>query len=664
MTDKRASDRELTVYERWYGRDEPPPASVPLRAGQLSLEYEGGDLRTIRLGDQELIRRVYVAVRDVNWNTIPAELSDFTIQNGEDSFHIRYRAFHAAGELRYRWSTEITGEADGTIRLTMDGAAESDFRYCRIGFCVLHPIAGIAGSPYQAETPGGRVRGTLPELIAPQLIRDGFEEPLFPSCSQLIVETPSGVAIRTDFEGDLFEMEDQRNWTDGSFKTYSTPLALGYPHQARAGQAFRQQVTIRAAGAASVRPSETAAAGEPLRLSPDAGAVGALPALGFGLPPGFDGFSAREIARLAALRPAHLKANVRLRDPEWPAQLDRATQAAGQLDSRLEVALFLTGEPDSLPAALVSRLRDAPPARVIVFHETEAAGAATSPAWMRLARRELAGALPGVPLVGGTDGNFAELNRRPPDGSVMDGVAYTINPQVHATDERSLIEALEAQGDTVTTARGYCGSVPLFISSVTLKPPFNQAATEEETAAGADELPGNVDPRQMSLFAAAWTVGSLRSLTEGGAAAVTYYETHGWRGLIESDSGSPLPAQFRSWPGRLFPVYWVFRYLAGMTGAALRPLRAGDALRVDGFLIESAGRAAAVVANLQPSPQAVSLQALPAGAARLRRLNETTMPLAGAEPEVFEAQFESLALHDGAAALTLRPYETVWIDLL
>jgi len=26
-------------------------------------------------------------------------------------------------------------------------------------------------------------------------------------------------------------MEDQRNWTDASFKTYSTPLALGFPHR-------------------------------------------------------------------------------------------------------------------------------------------------------------------------------------------------------------------------------------------------------------------------------------------------------------------------------------------------------------------------------------------------------------------------------------------------
>ena len=58
----------------------------------------------------------------------------------------------------------------------------------------------------------------------------------------------SGIEAKFEFEGDLFEMEDQRNWTDGSFKTYCTPLSLGYPFQALAGQSFKQKVTLRGRG--------------------------------------------------------------------------------------------------------------------------------------------------------------------------------------------------------------------------------------------------------------------------------------------------------------------------------------------------------------------------------------------------------------------------------
>ena len=47
------------------------------------------------------------------------------------------------------------------------------------------------------------------------------------------------------FTGDLFETEDQRNWTDASFKTYCTPIGLAHPFRAEPGQRFEQSVTIR-----------------------------------------------------------------------------------------------------------------------------------------------------------------------------------------------------------------------------------------------------------------------------------------------------------------------------------------------------------------------------------------------------------------------------------
>ena len=40
-------------------------------------------------------------------------------------------------------------------------------------------------------------------------------------------------------------MEDQRNWTDASFKTYSTPLRIPYPVEVAPGQDPVQAVTMR-----------------------------------------------------------------------------------------------------------------------------------------------------------------------------------------------------------------------------------------------------------------------------------------------------------------------------------------------------------------------------------------------------------------------------------
>jgi hypothetical protein len=54
------------------------------------------------------------------------------------------------------------------------------------------------------------------------------------------------VAVTFTFEGDTFEFEDQRNWTDGSFKSQSYPPRRGGLFHADAEQHLFQKVTITA----------------------------------------------------------------------------------------------------------------------------------------------------------------------------------------------------------------------------------------------------------------------------------------------------------------------------------------------------------------------------------------------------------------------------------
>ena len=58
----------LPTRTLYYGWDGPLPEKRELRAGPLTLLFEGGDLRYVRLGDHEVLRRVYVSVRDSNWD--------------------------------------------------------------------------------------------------------------------------------------------------------------------------------------------------------------------------------------------------------------------------------------------------------------------------------------------------------------------------------------------------------------------------------------------------------------------------------------------------------------------------------------------------------------------------------------------------------------------
>jgi D-apionolactonase len=714
---------QLTTFETWYGRNTPPPTAEHLRAGRLEVDFQDGDLRALRFGGRELVRRIYMAVRDVNWNTIAGEVSGLAVERGTDSFRVTYTSAHHSGPLQFRWTATLTGGADGTLELAMDGVAESDFRYNRIGFCLLHPIQGIAGRPYQAETPGGTVRGVLPELIEPQRLVDGFEAPVFPSFSSLSIDLGGGLAQAARFEGDLFEMEDQRNWTDGSFKTYGTPLSLGYPHQARAGQVFHQKITLK------TRLPEPAAAGLPSAAElPGAGlpearglagqgsaarpvelvigeATGAtLPQLGFGVgarsAPHFAERLAPLIAPriaplLAPLHPDHLKTEVHFKERAWASALEGAAAFARQVGSPLELALFLSSDPEgeleSLAPLCAPLCAPTRVARVIVFHEDEAARGCTAAKWLRLARARLAAALPGVPILGGTNGNFAQLNRDRPDSAALaafDGLSYTINPQVHAFDERSLVEAMDAQRDTVLTAHSFSGGTPVSISGVTLKPPFNVVAKEEDSHSEADchcerseaistdakkdcfvaKPPRNdiyndtlradpsIDPRQASLFGAAWTVGSIRALAEGGARSVTYYEASGPRGLMAAEGDSPLP-------GMLYPVYWVFAFLAAAKGAALLRVRSSQPLLAHALALKKDGRVWLLVSNYQPAAQSVRLSGLPGDRAAWSRLNEDTFMLAASDAQAFAGMKETLAYQQGAVTLALKPYETALIEI-
>ena len=54
----------LTEWQLLTGRDEAPPEQHLLQAGPLTMVFESGDLRYLKLGGREVIRRIYAAVRD------------------------------------------------------------------------------------------------------------------------------------------------------------------------------------------------------------------------------------------------------------------------------------------------------------------------------------------------------------------------------------------------------------------------------------------------------------------------------------------------------------------------------------------------------------------------------------------------------------------------
>jgi hypothetical protein len=640
------------------GADQPPEDVRQVRAGDLSAEFAAGGLRYLRMGDIEVARRIVVAVRDQAWNTVPGTLSDVRIHQARDEFRITFSSRHEADELCFIWKGTISGTADGSCSFSMDGSAVTSFPYRRIGICVLHPPEEFAGRSFSATGGGAAISGQLPVLVAPPGPSAGIDEPLIPAFARLAL-SGRHVSAEFSFTGDHFEIEDQRNWTDASFKSYSRlPVVSAEPEHLAAGtrlqQAVSVSVTVRG-GAPRPRPPAV-----PQIVVGDEIAA-PMPEVGLGhaddLPPP----APRTSELLARVTLAHLRADVHLQREGWAHRLGAARLQAQELGCPLELAVFLeNGAPTGLEQ-LAPALGQVPVHRVLVYR----ADAESTPGADVAAAREALAALPAAtPFGGGTDLNFAELNRSRPDVAAMDAIAFPITPQIHAADEDSIVETAEGVRAVIRTARSFAAGRPVVVSPISLRPRFNPDEPDGPDGSAATR-PGNADPRQMSLFGACWALVTMKALAEEGAHATTWFETTGPRGVIDGDTAQPGSSLFPAHPGLVFPVYHVLRDVCEFGGAPLLAC-SGDPLRAAAIAVRRGDRSAILVANLRPEPLAIEVR-LPhqlwRSGVRIRKLNTVTATAAMLSPESFRRQAQAQPVHRSTLRLELLPYEYSRLDL-
>ena len=646
----------LTTNMWRYGSNAELPERQTLRAGPVTAVLENADLRYVRFGGAHLVLRLYMAVRNQNWDTIEPTFTGLTVDDRGDSFTVTFSAEHVAGDVDFAWDGSIEGAADGTISYRMDGAPRKPFLRNRIGFCVLHPMS-LAGVPATVETPDGTVEGAFPEQISPH-------QPFIDMVSISHPAGPNGQAtIR--FEGDLFEMEDQRNWTDASYKTYGTPLRLPYPVEVTPADRIVQSVTLTVTG----EPAAASASGPAADVMVDPGTLSSLPSIGFGAGSGPLPEAEDDLAPLAALRPDHLWAELDLGDhPAWRERLVVAADNAEAVGAALDLSVIGAGG-QSAWLDLADAIRDAaidvgrvfafpPPAEPVIFPRGDLV---TDQETIEFAKAAFAGTV--IRVGGGTRAYFTELNRG--TGTVpfgdLDVLTYTVNPQVHAFDTLSLIENIAAQATTVESTRAFAGDAPLVVGPITLRPQSNPNATSAPPPAPADQLPDAVDPRQLSLFGAGWTVGSISRLAQAGADALTYYELLGWRGLMERRERLTRRELFPSIPGGLFPLYHVFAAIALFGEPAVAAVTLAEELSVEALALRNSDLVRILVANLTNEDRDVRIDVPGLREATFRALDETTYEAATTDPAFFEQPGEPLSV-DGGVSLTMHPFAIACVD--
>jgi len=232
--------------------------------------YENGNIRRITIAKTEIIRMIYSTVRDKEWITILPEISDEIIKSDADSFSLSYKGSYKSGDIDFSVRIQIEGKPDSSIILSFEGEALKNFEKNRIGFCVLHPIEGYTGNECIIIHPDKKSeRCRFPSDISPH-------QPFKEVSSMKWVINDSACSL--DYFGEIFETEDQRNWTDASYKTYCTPLSLPYPAKVEKGEKISQRIVFKT----EPSPVRETINIEPITLSIQTEHTAELPKIGIG----------------------------------------------------------------------------------------------------------------------------------------------------------------------------------------------------------------------------------------------------------------------------------------------------------------------------------------------------------------------------------------------
>jgi hypothetical protein len=597
-----------------FGTEVPEPKVKVLQAGALSAVFDNGALRYIKLGETEVLRAIAFLVRDENWGTFTPEISNLKIKQGKSDFRVTYdaRCKDAKRSLTYR--AEIACGADGALRFDALAFPESDFLTNRTGFIVLHPLTGVAGYPVEVEHVDKRkVKDKFPAIINPV-------QPFY-GIRSLRHKVADGVFVTCRMEGDTFEMEDHRNWTDASFKTYVRPLAEPWPYTLRKGVEIKQSVSLAFSG--KLPRAKAAGRAKPVEIALGK-AGGALPAIGVAVPEGEADAAFANAALIAQSGVRHLvcEADGRRGGLSGALGVYQRLSKATNADVILEIIL-----PGALsPATELGPIADAVkrngliPAAISISPAMDLRGVLPGskgldgPTLAEIYRPARA-AFPGVRIGGGTFAFFTELNRKRPPTDNLDFVTHTTCPIVHAADDVSVMETLEALPYVVQSAKALIHGKAYCIGPSSIPARLNPygASTASNPNNGRVCL-ADMDPRQRGLYGAAWTLGYVAALAGGGLSAITLGAATGPAGMIYRRTNYAQPYFDEAGAPSVYPLYHVVAGLAAASGSKVIATKSGAPGKVAALAVRGKSGATLWLANLTSETQTAKVFGFTGGA--------------------------------------------------
>jgi hypothetical protein len=192
-------------------------------------------LRNIKYNNIEILKLISFLVRDKNWNNYSPEIIKTSSYNKDKKLHFEFDLKY--GDVEQLEVKLLLSIGDNSVKLIANGKFLTDFWTNRIGFNLLLPLDGVVNQQVIVS----KSDHTTETLKYPLVIQP--DQPMV-KFNNLSYEMFDSIALNIRFDGIHFEMEDQRNWGDASYKIYSGSLLDPFPYKENKNSDFHQEIEI------------------------------------------------------------------------------------------------------------------------------------------------------------------------------------------------------------------------------------------------------------------------------------------------------------------------------------------------------------------------------------------------------------------------------------
>ena len=553
-----------------------PGATVQMRCGGFRALFSGGSVRNLTWMGNPLVQAMYLTVRDRFWHEV--DPSDYTYQYHEDGLEasISLWTTYQRGEIDLTCWARVRMRSTGEFSFASRFISGRQFLRNRLGICALLDM-DLAGLPIRVTDESGPRDCRLPLDIHPL--------PVVTNVKRLSWSPRPLLGVTLDCDGELFEMEDQRNWTDPSFKLYPTPLSLPRPVLVGDGEVIVQRIGLKVEELGSAGWRRRTGSTDSMHDIDLEGGFHRLPSIGALLP------HSANLDQESQTVPDETQLGHVLVETAMSGLADALDHLSRwHLHSSGSLILNILTDFGAADAAILGANAEALRALgidMIGLYDSSSGSTKVDglEGWL-----SAAGMRPDIRICGGTLGHYAQWNRGDFHSPRLQCTSYGICPQVHARDLAALRGAIRGVRATVQDCRHKFGASSLHLGPVGLHPRFNA----DFPIGASNPLRGRADPLQSSTLLAVWSLGVIAAALTPPVEWITLFEVSGARGI--------------SMDGDLFPVGRFLARLAGFRGARACRLTLAGSEYVVGIAICDADVIHMWIGNLDGEDHRVRIQ--------------------------------------------------------